>query len=137
MSNNLKHKGFIGSIEYSEQDNILYGKVLGLNKVLISYEGKDVDELKKDFIDGVEHYISVCEEEGIKPQKSYTGAFNVRVPSEIHALAVLRATDEGVNLNSFVRSAIEEKLNIRNVSRKSSNKGTGGISRNNKRNKIT
>ena len=60
MSNNLKHKGFIGSIEYSEPDNILFGKVLGLNRVLISYEGKDVDELKKDFIDGIEHYLSVC-----------------------------------------------------------------------------
>lgn len=112
MSNNLKYKGFIGSIEYSEADNILYGKVLGLNRVLISYEGRDVDELKKDFIDGIEHYLSVCEEEGTKPQKSYTGAFNVRIPSDIHALAVLRAKEEGLNLNAFVKSAIEQKLRI-------------------------
>ncbi|MEN2434358.1 type II toxin-antitoxin system HicB family antitoxin [Weeksellaceae bacterium A-14] len=124
MSNNLKHKGFIGSIEYSEPDNILFGKVLGLNRVLISYEGKDVDELKKDFIDGIEHYLSVCEEEGIKPQKSFTGAFNVRIPSEIHGKAVLTAQEQGLTLNAFVRSAIEEKLQSNTRKPKGKNKQT-------------
>lgn len=125
MSSNLKHKGFIGSIEYSEPDNILFGKVLGLNRVLISYEGKDVDELKKDFIDGIEHYLSVCEEEGIKPQKSYTGAFNVRIPSDMHGQAVLKAQELGINLNTFVKSAIEDKLKIPSGANKRKPKGTG------------
>ena len=110
MSNNLRYKGFIGSIEYSEPDNILYGKVLGVNRLLISYEGKDVDELKKDFQDGIDHYLSVCEEEGIKPQKSFTGAFNVRIPSDMHGQAVIKAQELGINLNAFVKSAIEDKL---------------------------
>lgn len=111
--NNLKHKGYIGSIEYDEDSNILYGKVLGLNRILISYEGKTIDELKEDFINGVEHYISVCEEKGEKPQKSYTGVFNVRVPSEIHGLAVEKAKKEGVTLNAFVKSALEQRLQLR------------------------
>ena len=106
---NLKYKDFIGSVEYSEPDKILFGKVLGI-RGLISYEGENVEELEKDFKDGINHYLSVCEEEGIKPQKSYTGAFNVRIPSDIHALAVMRAKEEGLNLNAFVKSAIEQKL---------------------------
>lgn len=106
---NLKYKDFIGSVEYSEPDKILFGKVLGI-RGLISYEGENVEELEKDFKDGINHYLSVCEEEGIKPQKSYTGAFNVRIPSDIHALAVMRAQEEGLNLNAFVKSAIEEKI---------------------------
>lgn len=118
MSNNLKHKGFIGSIEYSELDNILFGKVLGLNRVLISYEGKDVDDLKRDFIDGIEHYLSVCEEDGIKPQKSYTGAFNVRIPSDMHGQAGLKSQELGINLNAFVKSAMEEKLQSNKRKRK-------------------
>ena len=106
---NLKYKDFIGSVEYSEPDKILFGKVLGI-RGLISYEGENVEELEKDFKDGINHYLSVCEEGGIKPQKSYTGAFNVRIPSDIHALAVMRAKEEGLNLNAFVKSAIEQKL---------------------------
>jgi predicted HicB family RNase H-like nuclease len=111
MISNLKYKNFVGSIEYSEPDNILYGRVLGLNRILISYEGQTIDELKKDFIDGVEHYLSVCEEERTTPQKSYTGSFNIRIPSEMHGKAVLKAKELGINLNAFVKFAISEKLN--------------------------
>ena len=109
-TNNLKYKEYIGSIEYSEPDNLLFGKVLGLNRVLISYQGKNIDELKRDFIDGIENYLESCKEKGIKPPKSYTGAFNVRIPSEVHSEAVLMAQDEGITLNAFVRMAIEEKI---------------------------
>ncbi len=110
MSDTLKYKNYIGSIEYSEEDNILFGKVQGLNRVLISYEGKSIDELKQDFIDGVEHYLGSCRERGIEPQKSYTGSFNVRIPSDIHAKAVMEAKKIGMNLNAFVKSAIEQRL---------------------------
>ena len=108
----LKYKNFIGSVEFSESDKILYGKVLGI-RGLISYEGETVEELEKDFQDGIEHYLSVCEDEGIKPQKSFTGSFNVRVPSDLHGLAVVKAKQEGVTLNAFVKSAIEKRLEMR------------------------
>ena len=110
MRGNLKYKGYIGSIEYSEEDNCLFGKVLGINKVLISYEGNTVRELKEDFINGVEQYLASCEAKNILPQKSFTGTFNVRIPSDIHGKAALIAQEEGISLNAFVRSAIEEKV---------------------------
>ncbi len=106
----LKYKGFIGSIGYSNDDNCLYGKVLGLNRILISYEGNTIKELKNDFIDGIEHYLSVCKEEGITPQKSFTGSFNIRIPADMHGKAVLKAKEEGLSLNAFVKEAIEQKL---------------------------
>ena len=40
---NLEYKGYTGSIEYSKEDDLLYGKVLGI-KGLISYEGKTAYE---------------------------------------------------------------------------------------------
>ena len=45
----LKYKGYTGSVDYSEEDNCLYGKVLGMSKDMITYEGQDVNELRKDF----------------------------------------------------------------------------------------
>jgi len=106
----LKHKGYIGSIEYSQEDNCLFGKVLGLNKILISYQGNTIQELKADFINGVEQYLEHCKEQQIAPQKSFTGTFNVRIPTEIHSKAVLKSKENGISLNAFVRQAIEEKL---------------------------
>ena len=44
----LKYKDYSGTVEYSEVDNFLFGKVIGMNKNIISYEGKTVEELKTD-----------------------------------------------------------------------------------------
>ena len=53
----LHHKGYNGSVEYSDTDKCLYGKILGLRNSLILYEGNSLDELKADFMTGVESYI--------------------------------------------------------------------------------
>ena len=48
----LEYKGYKGSVEYSKEDNCLFGKVQGLSKDLITYEGQTLDELLKDFEEG-------------------------------------------------------------------------------------
>ena len=45
----LEYKGYKGSVEYSKADNRLCGKVLGMSKDLILYEGNTIDELRADF----------------------------------------------------------------------------------------
>ena len=117
----LKYKNFIGSVEYNETDKILFGKVQGI-RGLISYEGQNVDELEQDFRAGIDEYLEVCKEKGIEPQKSFTGAFNVRIPSDTHVQAVLKAQELGINLNAFVKSAIEEKLKFISSKRETSAK---------------
>lgn len=46
--NHLKYKGYTGSIEYSAEDTLLYGKVLGIQS-LLSYEGETGKELEQSF----------------------------------------------------------------------------------------
>lgn len=53
----LEYKGYKGSVEYSKEDNCLFGKVQGMSKDLITYEGQTLDELRKDFEDGIDSYI--------------------------------------------------------------------------------
>lgn len=56
----LEYKGYKGSVEYSKEDNCLCGKVQGMgNKVLILYEGTTIDELRKDFEEGIDSYLSI------------------------------------------------------------------------------
>lgn len=103
----LRYKGFIGSIEAELEENTLYGKVLGLDKgTLVTYEGKTLVELKEDFINAVEDYITHCKENGLPLHKSYTGSFNVRIPVELHAKAAVRAQEEGISLNAFVKQSL-------------------------------
>ena len=44
MNNIPQYKGFVGSIEYSDEDSIFFGKVLGV-RALISYEGEKMSDL--------------------------------------------------------------------------------------------
>ena len=60
----LKYRNFIGSVEYSETDKILFGKVQGI-RGLISYEGQNIDELEQDFRDGIDEYLEAYKENNL------------------------------------------------------------------------
>jgi predicted HicB family RNase H-like nuclease len=63
----LEYKGYFGTVEYSEADNVLHGKVMGI-KGLISYEGISLEALTGDFQDAVDFYIETCHAENRQPQ---------------------------------------------------------------------
>jgi predicted HicB family RNase H-like nuclease len=64
VDNFIEYKGYIGSVEFSEEDALYYGKVQGIRS-LISYEGSTAKELVADFHGAVDDYLSSCEEKGI------------------------------------------------------------------------
>jgi len=105
----LEYKGYTGSIEYSKQDDLLYGKVLGI-RGLISYEGKTGKELESDFRDAIDTYLAACKEEGILPEKPFKGSFNVRISPDLHQKAALLAREKKMSLNSFVAESIKERI---------------------------
>ena len=114
--NTLKYKGFIGSVEVEPDDLSLYGKVLGLDKrTLISYEGRDVAELERDFHNAVDEYVRFCTENSLPVRKSYSGSFNIRIPQELHAKASEFAAERGISLNAYVRDAIEAAVRAHQV----------------------
>ena len=53
MSDLLSYKNYNGTVEFSKEDNCLFGKVIGI-KSLISYEGASVKELEQDFHNAVD-----------------------------------------------------------------------------------
>ncbi|MGJ8515070.1 type II toxin-antitoxin system HicB family antitoxin [Carnimonas bestiolae] len=97
----LKYKGYQGSVEVSLDDGIMFGKVLHITD-LVSYEGSTVSELKQAFESQLDAYLEFCQEEGIDPDKPYSGTFNVRVPPEIHEAAAKASSREGISLNDYV-----------------------------------
>ncbi len=111
----LKYKGYSGTVEYSEEDNCLFGKVIGMSKNVITYEGKTVEELKTDFVAGIDLYLESCQEQGIKPQKPYSGSLNIRIPSEVHSQLALRAQMTGRSINAIIKDLLTNRLNQLNA----------------------
>lgn len=105
----LEYKGYSGSIEYSKEDDLLFGKVLGI-KGLISFEGQTGKQLEEDFMEAIDEYLADCEANGFTPEKPFKGSFNVRVSPELHQKAAFLASEEKMSLNTFVAESIRERI---------------------------
>lgn len=109
MNNTMEYKGYIGSVEFSEEDALFYGKVMGI-RAMISYEGENAKDLIADFHTAVDDYLEMCVAEGIEPEKAYKGSFNIRISPELHKQAVVTAMARNMTLNSFVESSIQRAV---------------------------
>lgn len=107
--NTLKYRGYIGSVAYSEADKVFFGKLEGIDD-LVNYEGESVAELTAAFQEAVEDYLVFCEEHHCKPEKSYTGTFNVRISPATHRDIANRATEAGISMNAFVKRVLDEAV---------------------------
>lgn len=107
--NTLTYKDYIGSVNFSEKDNVFFGKVEGIN-ALVNFEGESVSELRKAFQEAVDDYLAYCEEEGIQPHKSYSGLLNVRLTPEIHSRVAMLAQRAGISINAFIKQALEKQI---------------------------
>lgn len=105
----LEYKGYTGTIEYSKEDKLLFGKVIGIRGVL-SYEGATGTELDDDFRSVIDEYLEDCLATNTKPEKPFKGSFNVRIPSELHRDAAHKAIELNTSLNSFVSESIRDRL---------------------------
>ena len=112
MKDTMEYKGYAGSVHYSDEDRLFYGKVEFIRS-LLSYEGTDVDSLRQAFEATVDEYLGGCVQSGREPEKPFRGTFNVRTGSELHRRAVFRARERGINLNRLVTEALEEYLTRR------------------------
>lgn len=50
-----------------------------MSKDLIAYEGQTLDELRRDFEEGIDSYIEGCKADGMEPAKPYSGKQNLRM----------------------------------------------------------
>lgn len=106
MNNTMTYKGYTGSVEFSREDGILWGRVLGLQQHIIDYEGESISELEKDFHAGIDHYLKICKEEGIKPNKPCSGKLLLRMPPEVHAGLEYVTEKTGLSANQLIVDAV-------------------------------
>lgn len=101
----LRYKGYSARPEYSAEDRIFYGKILGISD-LADFQSENAKDLEEEFHKAVDDYLEFCAEIGKQPQKEYSGLFNVRISPELHREVSVFAQAEGVTLNKAVEQAI-------------------------------
>lgn len=105
----LTYKGYLGSIEYSIEDNILFGKVIGVNS-LLTYEAETIRDLVSEFHNTVDEYLDFCKEQGIKAEKTYSGTLSIRISPKTHSLIAQKAMLNGITINKFISKTLDDAV---------------------------
>lgn len=107
--NTLRYKDYIGSVDFSEADNVFFGKIEGIG-ALVDYEGESVEDLKNSFREAVDDYLLFCEDEGIVSEKSFTGKMDLDFSPDLQMSVANMAKKAGMSINAFVRSVLERHV---------------------------
>lgn len=118
----IEYKGYVAEVGIDLENELFYGNVFGARDV-ISFNGKTTHQLIKNFEEAIDNYVEYCEEEGIEPEKPYSGKFNVRIDPSTHKKLAKQAFQSEMSLNDLVKSALEKEVS-KNVARRASKKVT-------------
>ena len=105
----MNYKGYSGTVEYDDENRVFTGSVINV-KTVITFHGNTVDELESEFRASVDDYLEWCKEDGVEPEKPYSGKLNVRFTPELHQKAAIGARILGISLNSFIEKSVKDEL---------------------------
>ena len=112
VDNIIKYKGYWARVQYSDEDECFWGRIEGLKNTAISFEGETVKELKKDFRDAIDHYLSCCKADNEEPEKQAKGSLNVRLGADLHARAKIKSIEQNISINELIKNAVAMYLKI-------------------------
>lgn len=109
MNNILEYKGFKAKIEYSADDNVFFGYLIGIDDV-VSFHAETVDQINSVFRESVDFHIEVCEKVGKQAKKQYSGKVMLRLPNQLHEKIAEAAASAGKSLNEWGRDVLESAV---------------------------
>ncbi len=104
--NTMRYKGYIASVEYSEENGCFFGRVLGIDDI-ITFEGESVKELRSDFENAIKCYLETCAEIGKTPERQRTGKLLLRIPAELQHKLEVESGTTGESINNLVVEALQ------------------------------
>lgn len=114
MSSWIEYKGYSSKVEYSAEDDILYGRIEGIAD-LVTFEAESAAEVVQAFHEAVDDYLVFCKSVGKSPDKTYKGTFNVRIPAQHHKELSEYAMRLDCSLNDAVCQAVDNFLHPLNA----------------------
>ncbi len=107
----MEYKGYVGIVEYDDKAKIFHGDVINTRDI-ITFQGRTVDEIEMAFRESIDDYLSWCEQDGVNPEKPYSGKFNLRLSPELHKEVAVTAKKLKLSINSFVEKALLDEINV-------------------------
>jgi len=83
VNDTLRYQDYLAQVEYDAESDSFHGRVLNVRDV-ITFEGRSVAELKREFAASVEDYLEYCAARGESPERPFSGRIIVRVEPDVH-----------------------------------------------------
>ena len=107
----IEYRGYLGDVEYDSGALVFHGEVINTRDV-ITFQGRSVHEIETAFRESIDDYIEWCAEDGVDPEKPYSGRFNLRITPELHKDLAVAARKQKISINKFVEKAIRDELSL-------------------------
>lgn len=105
----MEYKGYIGKVDFDYDSKIFTGEVIN-TRAVITFQGSTVDELETSFRDSVNDYLDWCAQDGVSPEKPYSGKFNVRITPALHQRISAASKEMNISMNSFIEKSLWDEL---------------------------
>jgi len=109
MSDIIEYKGYHTRPEFSAEDDLLTGEIMGINDLIV-FAASSIKEFRKAFHQSVDGYLDMCKRQDKTPDKEYSGRFNFRLGPELHKHLNQVAAQKGISLNAVTVEACEYYL---------------------------
>ncbi|BAO43749.1 type II toxin-antitoxin system HicB family antitoxin [Thiolapillus brandeum] len=110
MKQNLMEiDGYHALISYDPEIEMFRGEFVDLNGGADFY-ARDIENLRREGQVSLNVFMDMCREKGIDPKRRFSGRFNVRIPSDLHARIARTAKAQGKSLNQLVAEALEHEV---------------------------
>jgi predicted HicB family RNase H-like nuclease len=103
----LSYEGYLAEVTYQDGDDFMHGRVMNTRAVL-HFAAKTIAELKEAFSGTITDYRAWCAEQGVAPEKPYSGTLSLRIGNELHRRLASQAAQEGMSLNQFIAEQLEK-----------------------------
>jgi predicted HicB family RNase H-like nuclease len=102
----MKYKDYCGSVHFSDEDNVFYGRIEFIRAV-VSHEGTDVVSVCKAFQEAVDDHLKTCDEQGRQPEKPFKESFNIRISPQLRQCIASQAAGKGMTINRYIAEILE------------------------------
>ena len=107
----MEYKGYVAAVEFDDSIDVLHGRIVNSGPYPIAtFEATDARQLRKEFEQSVDEYLTWCEEDGVEPKRPFSGRLNVRLGSELHSLVAAAAGASQMSINSWIVRALHRTV---------------------------
>lgn len=105
----MKYKGYDGEAVYDDKLKMFSGRISNA-KAVGTFYGETVKELEIAFRQTIDEYLALCREEGIEPEKPFSGKFQIRISPDLHQRLYSAAQAHHKSINAVVVEYLERCL---------------------------